>query len=96
MKNKSWPAVALLRYIAHHEVSIDYLRKIDNRYARSLLNDGFLARKGTQLFVTSEGYDFLANYTTAKPVSRLKESDLSKSVQSLLHVARLKIIRKAS
>jgi hypothetical protein len=94
MTNKSGKAISLLRKIAHNDLPVDYLRKVNNTYARAL--KGLIYRHGTKLLLTQEGYDLLENYSTTKVAMRNEENDLSESVRSLLHVARLRILRKVS
>ena len=94
MSNKSWRSIALLRKIDRHTVSVDYLRKIDNRYVRPL--KGLIRRVGTRIETTDFGHDYCLEYSGEDVKMREKEKDVSPSVASLLHVAKLRLIKKAS
>jgi hypothetical protein len=94
MTNKSWRTIALLRKIDRHTVSVDYLRKVSNVHVRAL--KGMIRRVGARIETTPYGHDFCLEYSGEDVKMRNKENDLSPSVQSLLHVARLRLLKKVS
>jgi len=100
MTNKSWAAVAMLRYIDNHDLDLDDLMQADNRYLRPLLSgdEPLATRRGSRIVVTRPGQEFLANYNSAAMPQRKHVRELFPTVQTLLHIANLREMhrRKAS
>jgi hypothetical protein len=82
-----------LKYIANHEVNIEYLHLIHQGTLGSLLVRGWIVRHGNMLVLTETGEHVLSGYNLAKPKYRTNENqELSPRVKEFLSIRRLKSI----
>ena len=85
-----------LRYLVGHSVSMDDIRMYNLTTLGSLIQHGWVERRGNQITATQEGVEAFELYHRGGPNYRQHEADLSERVRLMLHIRTLNVIKAAS
>lgn len=79
-----------LKYFLDHEHDIEHVGVFNLTTLSSLVQRGWVQRKGKSLIVTSEGIEAWQLYHRASPVYREREGPVTERVAVMLHISALR------